>query len=77
MTAAIRTDGNRRSSRSCRNPAPRRGMPAAQRPTCEIQWNERFFFVCAVAAALSGLLLLLLLRPKDRQAANVEPPPAA
>ncbi|KVH38743.1 hypothetical protein WT01_26430 [Burkholderia cepacia] len=41
----------------------------------EIQWNERFFFVFVAAAAVSGLLLLL--RPKDRQAANVEPPPAA
>ncbi|WP_412527973.1 hypothetical protein [Burkholderia lata] len=35
------------------------------------QWNERFFFVFVAAAALSGLLLLL--RPKDRNAANVEP----
>ncbi|WP_396330662.1 hypothetical protein [Burkholderia anthina] len=34
-------------------------------------WNERCFFIFLSAAALSGLLLLL--RPKDRQAANVEP----
>ncbi|VWC53736.1 hypothetical protein BLA17378_01287 [Burkholderia aenigmatica] len=41
----------------------------------EYQWNERFFFVFVAAAALSGLLLLL--RPKDGQAANVEPPQPA
>jgi hypothetical protein len=34
-------------------------------------WNERCFFVFLGAAALCGLLLLL--RPKHRQAANVEP----
>ncbi|PFH29992.1 hypothetical protein [Burkholderia sp. JKS000303] len=34
-------------------------------------WNARCLFVFLSAAALSGLLLLL--RPKDRQAAHVEP----
>ncbi|WP_262390320.1 hypothetical protein [Burkholderia arboris] len=34
-------------------------------------WNERCFFVFLGAAALCGLLLLL--RPKHRQATNVEP----
>lgn len=38
-------------------------------------WNERCFFMFLGAAALSGLLLLL--RPKDRQAANIEPSQSA
>ncbi|AFQ50691.1 hypothetical protein [Burkholderia cepacia] len=38
-------------------------------------WNERCLFVFLGAAALSGLLLLL--RPKGRQAANVEPSQSA
>ncbi|MCU9955610.1 hypothetical protein OEJ37_19825 [Burkholderia sp. BKH01] len=44
-------------------------------PDSLYRWNERCFFIFLGAAALSGLLLLL--RPKDRQAANVEPSQSA
>ncbi|MFJ1209163.1 hypothetical protein [Burkholderia pyrrocinia] len=44
-------------------------------PDSLIAWNERCFFMFLGAAALSGLLLLL--RPKDRQAANIEPSQSA
>ncbi|WP_321785382.1 hypothetical protein [Burkholderia pyrrocinia] len=47
------------------------GSAGGVAPDSEVQWNERFFFVFVAAAAVSSLLLLL--RPKDRQAANVEP----
>ena len=52
------------------------GSAGGVAPDSLIVWNERCFFMFLGAAALSGLLLLLR-RPKDRQAANVEPSQSA
>ncbi|MEN2473148.1 hypothetical protein [Burkholderia sp. GS2Y] len=51
------------------------GSAGGVAPDSLTAWNERCFFIFVGAAALSGLLLLL--RPKDRQAANVEPSQSA
>lgn len=51
------------------------GSAGGVAPDSLYRWNERCFFTFLGAAALSGLLLLL--RPKDRQAANVEPSQSA